>query len=148
MKGITIDDLPPAYRAQVERQLKPTSSGVSNRTPNPPASDPIPDSPATQAKKPNKTEARYNTERLNGQGRYEALTFRLPGASRYTPDWVVIHPDGRTELHEVKGTYRLGSHGRARTAFCEAAAAFPMFRFLWAERLENGGWTQKEWRKA
>jgi hypothetical protein len=89
---------------------------------------------ARPAAGPNKTEATYNRERLGGAGRYEAITFRLPGGSRYTPDFY----EPPLTVHEVKGSYRFGSHGRALTAFREAAAAFPAFRFIWAEKRTDG----------
>lgn len=89
---------------------------------------------------PNKTEAEYNRLHLRGTGLYEAVTLRLPGGSRYTPDWVVIGEGGKVELHEVKGAYRFGSHGRAATAFREAVAAFPCFVFVWAVRGRDGVW--------
>ena len=90
---------------------------------------------------PNKTEAEYNRLHLHGKGLYEAVTLRLPGGSRYTPDWVVIGEGGTVELHEVKGPYSFGSHGRAVTAFREAVAAFPCFAFVWAVRGKGGAWS-------
>ncbi len=92
---------------------------------------------------PNKTEAEYNRLHLHGKGLYEAVTLRLPGGSRYTPDWVVMSDGGAVELHEVKGSYRFGSHGRAATAFREAVAAFPCFAFVWAVRGKDGAWSVK-----
>ena len=128
-----LTDLAPALRARVEQAIGTAPAG--------------PVKPISKRRAMSKTERDYLVYVLGGAAMYEPVTLRLPGGSRYTPDFMRVH-DGIIELHEVKGTYRLGSHGRARTAFCEAAAAFPMFRFLWAERLENGGWTQKEWRMA
>ena len=90
---------------------------------------------------PNKTEAEYNRLYLCGKGLYEAVTLRLPGGSRYTPDWVVVGVGGAVELHEVKGSYRFGSHGRAVTAFREAVAAFTCFAFVWAVRGKGGVWS-------
>jgi len=94
---------------------------------------------------PNKTESEYNRLHLLGKGRYEAITLRLPGGSRYTPDWVLIGDEGAVELHEVKGSYRFGSHGRALTAFREAVAAFPCFSFFWATRSTAGDWSIKRY---
>lgn len=90
---------------------------------------------------PNKSESEYNRLHLGGKGLYEAVTLRLPGGSRYTPDWVVIGEGGKVELHEVKGAYRFGSHGRAVTAFREAVATFPCFVFVWAVRGKGGAWS-------
>lgn len=86
------------------------------------------------------TEKRYNRDVLGGKGRFEAVTLRLPGGGRYTPDFMTID-DGRVTFHEVKGSYRLGSQGRAFTAFHDAAAYYPMWRFVWAR------WTGKAWKR-
>lgn len=88
---------------------------------------------------PNKAEAEYNDIHLGGRGVYEAVTLRLPGGSRYTADWMTVE-GGRVTLHEVKGAYRLGSHGRAATAFRECVRAFPMFGFVWAKKGKGKGW--------
>lgn len=88
--------------------------------------------------KQSKTEEKYNREILGGVGRFEAVTLHLPGGGRYTPDFMTID-DGVVTFHEVKGSYRLGSQGRAYTAFHDAAAYYPMWRFVWAH------WTGKEW---
>ena len=92
---------------------------------------------ASEAKQ-TKTEEKYNRECLGGRGRFEAVTLRLPGGGRYTPDFMTID-DGVVTFHEVKGSYRLGSQGRAFTAFHDAAAYYPMWRFVWAH------WTGKAW---
>lgn len=91
-------------------------------------------------KGPNKTESRYNSDILQGNGMYEAITLRLPGGSRYTPDWVTVGDNGRIILHEVKGSYRFPSHGRALTAWREARVAFPFFKFVWAVKNSADGW--------
>ncbi len=132
-RGISIDDLPEKYREQVRRQLNLTTpamtraeQGVTVRS----ASD--------KRREQNKTELGYNRRYLDSKGLYEAVTFHLPGGSRYTPDYLTVDGQGRITLHEVKGSYRLHSHGRARTAFRECAAAFPMFGWVWATRKASG----------
>ena len=92
---------------------------------------------------PNRTEQAYNVEFLAGKGVYEGVTFRLPGGSRYTPDWVDWTPEGVMRVHEVKGSYRFPSEGRAWTAFREAMAAFPRVAFVWAKRTKDGRWEFK-----
>lgn len=84
------------------------------------------------------TERRYNRDELGGRGRFEPVTLRLPGGGRYTPDFMTVD-DGVVTFHEVKGSYRLGSQGRAFTAFHDAAACYPMWRFVWAK------WTGRGW---
>lgn len=86
------------------------------------------------------TESRYNRDVLGGKGRFEAVALKLPGGGRYTPDFMTID-DGQVTFHEVKGSYRLGSQGRAFTAFHDAAAYYPMWRFVWAH------WTGREWER-
>ena len=86
------------------------------------------------------TEERYNRDVLLGKGRFEAVTLKLPGGGRYTPDFMTID-DGQVTFHEVKGSYRLGSQGRAFTAFHDAAAYYPIWRFVWAH------WTGKAWER-
>ena len=96
---------------------------------------------ATAKRGPNKTEALYRDTHLRGQdARYEALTVKLANGHRYTPDWVVITWD-RVVCHEVKGSYKLHSHGRARMAFDQAATEFPMFGWVWATKrtAKDGG---------
>ena len=89
--------------------------------------------------KQTETEKRYNRDVLGGIGRFEAVSLYLPGGGRYTPDFMTVD-DGLVTFHEVKGAYRLNSQGRAHTAFFEAAAAFPMWRFVWAtERAKKDG---------
>ena len=90
--------------------------------------------------KQTKTEQKYNRECLGGRGRFEPVALHLPGGGRYTPDFMTVD-DGVVTFHEVKGSYRLGSQGRAYTAFHEAAAYYPMWRFVWAH------WTGKKWER-
>ena len=95
---------------------------------------------AAQPRRPNKTEERFNRDMLAGKGMYEGLTFRLPGGSRYTPDWI-YEANGQLFAVEVKGTHRFPSEGRARTAFLEARAAWRSVVFTWFR------WTGSEWRE-
>ena len=146
-----LEDMSPALKARVEEALArqrvriaqdgpQASGGAMTRTG---ASERDTRERRAVSGGPNKTEAEYNRLYLAGRGLYEAVTLRLPGGSRYTPDWVVIGEGGAVELHEVKGSYRFGSHGRAATAFREAVAAFPCFAFVWAVRGKGGAWCVK-----
>lgn len=93
------------------------------------------------AKEPNKTEAKFNAEVLDGKGQYEGVTFRLAGGTRYTPDWVVW--DGSViHAYEVKGSFRFGSESRAVAAFREAVNQFPYVRFHWFV-LDKKVWEEK-----
>lgn len=138
----------PQGNAPEPRRDAPQDS-VRAKTP-PQATERKGDDTPRNPKAPNKTEASYNRLHLGNSGLYEGITLRLPGGSRYTPDWVKfsVCPDSCipvVELHEVKGSYRFGSQGRALTAFREAVAAFPCFVFVWAKRGKDGKWDIKRY---
>lgn len=120
---------PPVARPAAKRKLVPYSPAKSAEVPLRAA-----ESKQTQ------TERRYNRDCLGGRGRFAPVALRLPGGGRYTPDFMTVD-DGVVTFHEVKGSYRLGSQGRAFTAFHEAAAYYPMWRFVWAH------WTGKAWER-
>ena len=134
------------YRRKLGGSRQPESKPAETRPS--PASDLVPYSPAESVAVPmraaegkmTKTEERYNRDVLGGKGRFEAVSLRLPGGGRYTPDFMTVD-DGVVTFHEVKGSYRLGSQGRAYTAFHDAAAYYPMWRFVWAH------WTGKAWER-
>jgi hypothetical protein len=147
-KNICLDDLSGWARKQVEQKLSVQRAGGVPAVGSPPIT-PEPSkgkAVAIRAKRrePNKTEAEYNRRYLGGAGKYESVSLRLPGGSRYTPDWQSVGADGRVTFHEVKGSYRFGSHGRAATAFRECMAAFPEFNFVWAVRHADGTWSLKQ----
>ena len=148
--GIRIDSLSESMREQVIAKIAAEDAERARRrlavaAPIPPPAAPEPEKKrvlettvrTAKKREPNRTEADYNKSVLESKGRYEALSLRLPGGSRYTPDWLTLD-NGRVTLHEVKGSYRFGSHGRAVTAFREAVAAFPFFRFVWAVQKRKG----------
>ena len=73
---------------------------------------------------------------------FEALTFKLADDCRYTPDFLVMLPDGELEVHEVKGHFEDDAKVKLRVA----ADKFP-FRFLAFRKLpkkEGGGWQEIE----
>ena len=146
-KKIMLDDLTGWAHEQVAQKLRQQSAGGLPKAGNVqayvPATDGAKVAIRTKRRKPNKTEAEYNRRYLGGAGKYESVSLRLPGGSRYTPDWQSVGADGRVTFHEVKGSYRFGSHGRAATAFRECVAAFPEFDFVWAVRNADGSWSVK-----
>lgn len=90
----------------------------------------------------NKTEAAYAAHleaqkkaRLIADYRFEAVKLRLADKTFYTPDFVVLAPDGVLEMHEVKGFWEED----ARVKIKVAAAQFP-FRFLAITR-DKGNWS-------
>lgn len=161
-KHITLDDLPPKYREQAERQIKDVWKAIEEKKVEIPPRDharyvndlkayvnePPPVRKDRKPKCPNKTEQLFNREMLGGLGMYEAVTLRLPGGSKYTGDWITSVFDPQTQqyettVYEVKCPYRHASHGRALTAFREARAAFPFLTFKWYEKQKGGGWIER-----
>ena len=146
---------PPDNPAEAAGQLAPRSAktpqDAQERPPEPAGRNLAPYRHGTRLRPPlrtsgagmNKTEAAYQREVLHGRGRYEPMTFRLLGGCRYTPDFLTID-DGVPTFHEVKGSYRLESEGRAWTAFNSAAAQYPFFRWIWAVKGgKRGEWSVK-----
>ena len=97
----------------------------------------------------NGTETRYSVE-LEGRKRlgeiewyaFEAITFKLGKDCRYTPDFIVMLPDGLLEAHEVKGRWEDDALVKVRVA----AAMFP-FRFVALEaqpKKLGGGFKTRE----
>ncbi len=108
--------------------------------------------PAAKAARPTpgemtKTEARYMREVLQPQAAagaisgivFQPFTLRLANGHRYTPDFGFM-AGRRAHFTEVKGSYRLHSHQRARLAFDQAAVEWPCFIWIWAELGTDGVW--------
>ena len=89
---IMLDDLKGWARKQVEGKLAlrcargvPGIGDAASHVPTPAeGKDTV---LRTARREPNKTEAEYNRRYLGGLGKYESVSLRLPGGSRYTPDW-------------------------------------------------------------
>lgn len=94
----------------------------------------------------NKYEAAYHAEleyrQLAGQiawFAFEGLTFKLAKDTRYTPDFVVMLPNGAIQCHEVKGHWE----DDAKVKIKVAAAKFP-FDFIAVKpkaKKDGGGWS-------
>jgi hypothetical protein len=110
----------------------------------------------------NKTEERYaaHLENLKRIGavlwyKFEGVTFKLARKTSYSPDFVVMLPDGAIECHEVKGTTkRTDSAGvkHSKPYFQEdahvkvkvAAESFP-FQFVVVYFVKEKGWERLEY---
>lgn len=95
--------------------------------------------------KKNQTETAYSLE-LESQKvagvivwyAFESLTFKLAEDTRYTPDFIVMYPDGQLECREVKSLWR----DDAKVKIKVASQLFP-FRFvaIYAQPKKlGGGW--------
>jgi len=69
-----------------------------------------------------------------------------PHGIRYTPDFEVIHLDGHKEQIEVKGAYKLHSHGAARRGFAASRDRYPEFAWTWATWM-GGEWVYERWER-
>ena len=70
--------------------------------------------------------------------RFESMTLKLAKDTRYTPDFMVMMPDGEIQFWEVKGFW----HDDARVKIKVAAALFP-FVFIGCRltpKKRGGGW--------
>ena len=57
---------------------------------------------------------------------FETLTIKLPGGTRYTPDFLVIGADGSIQFHEVKGVMRASAQIKLK----QAIELHPEFSFF------------------
>ena len=69
---------------------------------------------------------------------YESITFRLAPKTTYTPDFLVVLPDGKVQIHEVKGFARED----AIIKFKVAAQQNPWFEFIMVKKSKNEGWVE------
>jgi hypothetical protein len=69
--------------------------------------------------------------------RYEGLAFRLATNTYLHPDFLVVMPDGRMEIHEVKGHKREKWWAR----FKIAREMFPWFTWR-VVKIEKGQWVE------
>jgi hypothetical protein len=78
--------------------------------------------------------------------RYEAVKLRLPGGFFYVVDFLVVLPDGSSEMHETKGqkgaTYYSRVVGRMKIKI--AAETYPTWRFAVRWPLGGGAWGRED----
>ena len=98
----------------------------------------------------NKTEAEYadalEARKARGEivwWRYEAITLKLADNTRYTPDFLLMLPDGELQVHETKGGF-IREDGWQKLKI--AAGLFPFRFFLCQKRAkkDGGDWLIKE----
>jgi len=107
---------------------------------------------ANVAQAMNKTEARYAAYLDTMMACGNIRKWDRPGivvyiaGHPYTPDFRVTRNDGSKEIVEVKGSYKLHSHGRSRLAFDAARDENPEYAWTWATR-EGDGWRYEYWER-
>ena len=68
---------------------------------------------------------------------FQPFTIHMKNGRKYRPDFYV--PLERTFI-EVKGSYRLHSHGRSMLAFAQCRVEFPEFTWTLARKTKKEGW--------
>lgn len=101
----------------------------------------------------NKTETAYSEflrcKQLAGKilwYSFEPITLKLANTLRYTPDFAVLLPDGRLQLHEVKGSRKV-FFDDARAKVKMAAQIYQMFEIFAVYpklKRDGGGWEYEE----
>ncbi len=146
-----LSDLPPRLREQAERQLIAGSGSPRKQ----PVKGPRPAPQAVGARTGHRmshTEERFRDRFAPSMGwgvlMYEPCSLWVSGGFRYTPDFLIIMPDGRLAFVETKGSFRLQSHSRARIAFADASTRNPGFLFVWAkESRKHDGFSVEFWER-
>jgi len=130
------DDLPSELKMRVDAALKKEREETARREPQEAIDPPV---EKRKRKGPNKTEALYKRMCIDTRPdvadcHFNGMALLMHNGHRYTTDWLVTTSEGFVELHEVKGSYRLQSYGRARLAFDQAHQEFPGFTWVWATK--------------
>lgn len=97
-------------------------------------------------REPNKTERRFEVERLRMWHRigwvvkydYEAVTLKIANGCRYTPDWWAITNEGRTQFYEIKARKMIWDDAIVKLKV--AAAQYTAYEF-WLCAWDKNGWT-------
>ena len=73
---------------------------------------------------------------------FEALKLKIAeGACFYTPDFLVLRPDGTLELHEVKGSPAIfADDAKVKVKACATQYPFPVFVVFPKKKSSGGGW--------
>jgi hypothetical protein len=75
--------------------------------------------------------------------RFERIKLRLADSTFYSPDFMVVRPDGLIEFHEVKGHWE----DDARVKVKVAAEMYPEFRFVAVMWDRREGWKYEHFNK-
>lgn len=73
---------------------------------------------------------------------FEAMTFKLAPDTRYTPDFMVMLPDGLIEFREVKGFMEDDAWVKIKVAAEKFPFAFSLIRKR--AKKDGGGWDVKQ----
>lgn len=77
---------------------------------------------------------------------FEALKLKIAeGACFYTPDFLVLRPDGALELHEVKGSPRIfADDAKVKVKACATQYPFKTIVVYPRAKKNGGGWDFQE----
>jgi len=77
---------------------------------------------------------------------YEPWSFLL-GASKFTPDFLLMSEEGTIAIVEVKGSKHLKSYRDSRSKLAVSSGMFPMFDFWMSTFDRKKGWSMEKMRK-
>lgn len=101
----------------------------------------------------NKTETAYRDylDQEKREGRvleywFESIKLKIAnGSCWFTPDFMVLRPDGYVELHDVKGSPRIWSDdSKVKMKVCATAYPFGMYVVFPKGRKKENGWDIQE----
>jgi hypothetical protein len=97
----------------------------------------------TEAEYSELLEARKKTGELDGWW-FEPMTLKLARDTRWTPDFLVMLPDGRLEFHEVKGFMEQAAWIRIKVAAEKFAWLAALYVVRRVPKKDGGGWKIEE----
>lgn len=73
---------------------------------------------------------------------FEAIKLKIAeGACFYSPDFMILRPDGFIELHEVKGSPKIFQEdAKVKVKSCATQYPFPVFVVFPKKKSSGGGW--------
>lgn len=75
---------------------------------------------------------------------FEALTLKLAPDTRYTPDFLVVYPDGRQVVEEVKGRWE--DDARVKIKLAASRFPWPFVALVKRKKADGGGWAREEFK--
>lgn len=78
---------------------------------------------------------------------FEAIKLKVaPRACSYTPDFLVLRPDGQLEIYEVKGSPKIfADDAKVKTKFVAGEYPFAVFVAYPKAKKAGGGWKIESW---
>lgn len=75
---------------------------------------------------------------------YEFVTLKLAADTRYTPDFLLVYPDGRTVIEEVKGRWE--DDARVKIKVAAAMSPWEFVGLTPRKKSDGGGWDREHFK--